>query len=119
MNKFKVIIAGSRDFNNYEFLESNCNYYLKNKFPNIEIVSGGARGADRLGERYAENYLLDIKFFRADWGLYGKRAGYLRNEQMALYSNALIAFWDKESKGTKHMIGLAKKQGLKVRVVLV
>jgi len=105
-NKFKVIIAGGRDFDDYQMLENNCNHLLKDKFPDIEIVSGKARGADRLGERYAENYLLDVKEFPADWDIHGKAAGYIRNKQMGEYSDALIAFWDMKSKGTKNMIDI-------------
>ena len=116
MNKFKVIIAGGRDFNDYQLLELNCNHYLKNKFPNIEIVSGKARGADYLGERYAENYLLDVKEFPADWSI-GKSAGYIRNKQMQEYADALIAFWDGISKGTFNMIELMKEAEKPYRVV--
>src|SRR6056297_1301750 len=107
MKKFKVIIFGGRDFDDYQILELNCNHLLKNKFPDIEIVSGAARGVDKLGERYAENYLLDVNLFPADWdnldvepcvikkgkyGLYNALAGHNRNEEMASYADAAIGF---------------------------
>jgi glycerophosphoryl diester phosphodiesterase len=115
---FKVIVAGSRDFNDYELLKRKLDNALKNRVnEGIEIVSGTARGADRLGERYAAERGYAIKRFPADWDKYGKRAGYLRNEEMAKYADALMAFWDGESRGTKHMIDLAHKHGLKVIVV--
>lgn len=116
----KVIIAGTRDFNDYAFLKRNLDYFLQGINPNneeIEIVSGNARGADKLGERYAKEHNLPVKLFPANWDKYGKRAGYLRNQEMANYSDMLIAFWDEKSKGTKHMIDIAKKQGLTVIVV--
>jgi hypothetical protein len=113
---FKVIIAGGRDFNDYDLLCSKCNVILKNK-KNVEIVSGAARGADELGEQYASEKAYDIKQFPADWDKYGKSAGYKRNKQMAEYADALIAFWDGKSRGTKHMIDLAKEKNLLVRVV--
>ncbi len=116
----KVIIAGTRDFNDYAFLKKNVDYFLQGINPNneeIEIVSGNARGADKLGERYAKEHNLPVKLFPANWDKYGKRAGYLRNQEMANYSDMLIAFWDEKSKGTKHMIDIAKKQGLTVIVV--
>ena len=116
----KVIIAGTRDFNDYDFLKKNVDYFLQGINPNneeIEIVSGNARGADKLGERYAKEHNLPVKLFPANWDKYGKRAGYLRNQEMANYSDMLIAFWDEKSKGTKHMIDIAKKQGLTVIVV--
>lgn len=116
----KVIIAGTRDFNDYAFLKKNVDYFLQGINPNneeIEIVSGNARGADKLGERYAKEHNLPVKLFPANWDKYGKRAGYLRNQEMANYADMLIAFWDEKSKGTKHMIDIAKKQDLTVIVV--
>lgn len=116
----KVIIAGGRDFTDYELLEEKCDYYfstaMKRGVP-IEVVSGTARGADMLGERYAYSHDLTIKQFPADWDTHGKKAGYLRNEEMAKYADALIAFWDGKSKGTNHMINLANKHNLHVRVI--
>ena len=112
---FKVIIAGGRDFSDYQLLVEKCDKYLANK-TNIEIVSGTAKGADSLGARYAKDKGYSVKTFPADWAAFGKRAGYLRNEQMANYANALIAFWDGESRGTKHMIDIATEKGLLVKV---
>jgi len=111
----KVIIAGGRDFNDYEKLCRFCDKVLS-KQNEIEIVSGTARGADKLGEKYAVDNGYDIKRFPADWDRYGKSAGYRRNAQMAEYADALIAFWDGKSKGTEHMINLANTVNLKVRV---
>jgi hypothetical protein len=112
----KVIIAGGRDFYDYKKLKSACSYFLKNE-PNAEIVSGAANGADKLGERYAREHGLRISSHPADWDRYKKSAGYIRNKEMAEYADALIAFWDGKSKGTKHMIDLAREHGLKVRVI--
>lgn len=113
----KIIIAGSRSFDNYSVLEKYCDQVIDSlKGVGIIIVSGTARGADKLGERYAINKGFKIAPFPADWDKFGKSAGYKRNEQMALYSDVLIAFWDGSSKGTKHMIDLAKKHSLKVFV---
>ena len=111
----KVIIAGSRDFNDYNRLRSVCDYMLQNQ-TDIEIVSGKAEGADTLGEDYAREKNFKLKPFPADWDTFGKSAGYRRNEQMAKYADALIAFWDGKSRGTGHMIDLAKKYNLKVKV---
>lgn len=118
--KRKIIIAGGRDFNNYKLLKDNVDFYLSEAIKNgdsIEIVSGKAKGADSLGEKYAKEKGYSIDEHPAKWNKLGKRAGYVRNEEMAKVSHALIAFWDGKSKGTKHMIELAKKYNLKVRVV--
>jgi hypothetical protein len=112
----KVIIAGSRTFNDYSLLCDVCNHMLQNQ-NEIEIVSGGANGADKLGEKYANEKGYIIKQFIPNWEKWGKSAGYIRNQEMAEYADALIAFHCNESRGTKHMIDLANKYALKVKVV--
>jgi hypothetical protein len=110
----KVIIAGGREFNDYNMLCKQCDFLLQSQ-KEIEIVSGTARGADQLGERYAKDRGYPIKQFPADWNK-GKSAGYIRNEEMAKYADALIAFWDGKSKGTGHMINLAKQYNLNIKI---
>ena len=119
MDNFKVIIAGSRGFSNYKLLREQCNKYLrdKRKTSNIIIVSGGARGADSLGEKYAQDEGFDLEIYPAQWKKLGKQAGFRRNEQMAEVADALIAFWDGESHGTKHMIDIMTNKGLPTKVI--
>ena len=116
---FNVIIAGSRDFNDYELLKSKCIFLLQDKMKqcNVQIVCGCARGADILGKQFAEEFGLKVLEYPADWEKYGKSAGYRRNKEMAKVADALIAFWDGESRGTKHMIDLAKEYGLPTRII--
>ena len=117
---FKVIIAGGRDFMDYDLLRSKCNNLLCEvalSDVRLEIVSGQAKGADQLGEQYAIDSNLQIKKFPADWNTHGKSAGYIRNKEMAEYADALIAFWDGKSRGTHNMIKIAKQNDLKVRVI--
>lgn len=114
----KVIIAGGRDFKDYKMLVERCEAILTNqKREQLVIVTGKAKGADLLGEKYADQHNLLVKEFPADWEAHGKSAGPIRNNEMADYADALIAFWDQKSKGTKHMIETAKKKGLNVRVI--
>jgi len=117
----QVIVAGGRDFTsekNYEMMKSWLLYFFKDLFPHhIEIVSGMAAGADSLAIRFAKEFGLPVREFPADWKRYGKSAGYKRNVQMAIYADACVCFWDKRSKGTKHMINIAKEHDLKLRVV--
>lgn len=119
MDNFKVIIAGSRGFSNYKLLREQCNKYLreKRKTCNIIIVSGNARGADSLGEKYAKDEGFDLEIYPAQWKKLGKQAGFRRNEQMAEVADALIAFWDGESHGTKHMIDIMTNKGLPTKVI--
>lgn len=119
---FKVIIAGSRDFNDYELLKFKTTHILQNiiaKGEEIIIISGTARGADQLGERYALEMGYKLERYPAKWDIYGKRAGYLRNQQMAEVADAAIIFWDGKSRGTKHMIDTARSKGLQYRVIRI
>lgn len=114
----KVIIAGSRDFNDYSKLKESCNHLLsKNKDTNVEIVSGTAQGADTLGEQYASEKGYKLTQFPAEWDKYGKGAGFRRNVLMAKYSDYLIAFWNGKSRGTHHMINTAKKHGVNIKII--
>ena len=112
----KIIIAGGRDFDDYDLLCRRVDKILSRQ-TEIEIVSGAAKGADKLGELYALERGYKIIRFPADWGTFGNAAGYRRNIEMAVYADALIAFWNQESKGTEHMIAVAKKEGLLIRVI--
>lgn len=112
----KVIIAGSRGFDDYEALCKFCDYIIGEPKEEIEIVSGTAKGADTLGEQYANERGYKLKQFPADWDIYGKSAGYRRNAEMANYADLLIAFHDGKSKGTKHMIDLANKKEINVAI---
>lgn len=126
-DKIRIIIAGSRSFDNYDKLCKEVDEFISMQMffagigiyesKEVEIVSGGARGADKLGERYAKEHNLRLKIFPADWDKYGKRAGYIRNTEMAEYANCLIAFWDGKSKGTAHMIDLAPKYDLMTAII--
>jgi hypothetical protein len=73
------------------------------------IISGTAKGVDRAGERFASDYDIYIEFFPADWDKHGKKAGYLRNIEMADYCTHAIVFWDGVSKGTASMIDLLER----------
>jgi hypothetical protein len=118
----KVIVAGSRTFNteaDYGQLQAKMDeLILEHGLPD-EIVSGGARGPDRFGERYASENQLAVTRFIPDWDRYSKKAGMLRNKDMGNYADTLVAFWDGRSKGTRHMIEYAYKIGLDVVLVLI
>ena len=118
LDQYRVIIAGCRDFGNYELLKEKCDYLLQNqKKEDIVIVSGHASGADALGERYAQERGYKLETYPADWQAHGRAAGPIRNAQMANVANALIAFWDGKSRGTRNMIETATKRGLQVAIV--
>jgi hypothetical protein len=111
----KVIICGTRTFNN----QTLFNYWMGILYPkhDIEIISGGAPGADRLGEIYANHNKLGLMVIPANWKKDGKAAGPIRNKGMALMADEVVAFWDGYSRGTMNMISIAKKAGLIVHVI--
>lgn len=113
--QYKVIIAGSREYHDYHHLSMACDFILKelSDVP-IEIVSGGAPGADTLGEKYAYERGYSITRFPADWEVYGRAAGPIRNREMAEYADALIAFPVGKSPGTRNMIKQARELELNV-----
>ena len=123
---FKVIICGSRHFDNKELLFERCNFFLQNK-SDIQIVSGAQRtylkdqkryiGADYFGEQYAEHKEYSLQRFPANWDRDGRSAGPLRNARMADYADAVLAFWDGKTRGTNNMLALAKMAGLPTKIV--
>lgn len=111
----RCIIAGSRNNIEYQNVFSamgECPWSSEI----TEVVSGKARGVDTMGEQWAKENNIPIKEFPADWKKFGRSAGPRRNEEMGDYADALIAVWDGESKGTKHMIDYSKNKGLRVFV---
>lgn len=119
MDTFRVIVAGSRMFNDYEKLCKELDYLLRTKAEthSITIVSGCAQGADKMGEQYANSKGYQVERYPAQWDTYGKKAGYLRNTQMSENADALVAFWDGKSKGTRHMINIMTKKKKQHRTV--
>jgi hypothetical protein len=122
----KVIIAGSRTLSNINLVSQAVvragNYWMSEdqenwqKYMFTEVVSGGAQGVDFLAELYAKKKSLPFKEFKADWEQFGKKAGFLRNSEMADYADGLVAVWDGHSKGTFHMIAEMVKRNKLVYV---
>ena len=119
MEDFRAIIDGGGGYNDCANRKTKCDNILAEKATThqIIIVSGTARGADSLGEKYAQEHSYTIEQYPADWNTHGKAAGPIRNAQMANSADALIAFWDGKSHGTQSMINIAKAKGLLVRVI--
>lgn len=114
--EIRLIVAGSRNFSDYQMLKRKLDFYTQNH-KTVEIVSGTAKGADQLGERYAQEKRYDVKRFPANWEKYGNQAGLIRNEQMAKYASHAVLFWDGVSRGTLSMAKLCKQYNLNHRIV--
>lgn len=109
----RTIIAGSRDVTNYNEL---IKAIQECTWKPTTVLCGLARGVDMLGERWAKENDIDVEYYIANWNKYGKKAGYVRNEEMAKNADALIALWDGKSRGTAHMVDLACEYGLDIFV---
>lgn len=113
MNKLYILVAGSRDFTDYKKLAGLCDTIICNtQHDGVCIVSGGARGADKLAEQYANENCYELKVFPAKWDTYGKSAGYIRNAEMHNFlaeqdNRICVCFWDGKSKGTQSNFKLA------------
>lgn len=115
----KIIIAGSRTFNDYNLLKFTLDTLIR-KYPKedkLTFISGTARGADTLGEHYAESIGAEVLRFPADWDRYGKSAGYIRNAEMGKVADTLVAFWDYKSAGTRNMIEIMKNKNADVYII--
>ena len=110
----KLAIIGSRTFNNYGLLQETLEQY-KSKI--TLVVSGAAKGADSLGERWAIKNNIKTLIFPADWEKYGKRAGFIRNEDIIKNCDAVIAFWDEISRGTAHSLSLCEKYNKPYKII--
>jgi hypothetical protein len=132
MKKYRIIIAGGREYADFENVKHNMYYVTKDmEYNEIEIVSGGCSdlkngvhtftrkdgkkiyGADGLGERLAEEKGWPVASFDANWDINGKAAGVIRNTAMATYATHSLCFWDGKSRGTKDMIAKSEKFGLR------
>jgi len=119
----KVIIAGSRSIkdkvwvlNNIDDLMLHIPYENYAAIPTSEVVCGMAEGPDSFGKEWAERNNIKVSCWPADWNKYGKSAGAIRNKEMGDYADALVAFWDGKSRGTKHMIDYILEIGKEVHV---
>jgi hypothetical protein len=105
-------LIGTRSFFDYVLMKTVLSQYKIDK-----IISGGARGADKLSEKYAKENNIEIEIFPADWNKYGKAAGFKRNYDIIDNCDVVIAFWNGESSGTKHSLTYGKK--LKKHIVII
>ena len=117
----KLAVIGSRTFNDYPLMEQILLDYIAVHGPVSAIISGGAKGADTLAEKFAEDHSYNLKLiiYPADWFGLGKSAGFVRNQQIVDACDSLIAFWDGKSPGTHHAIIRAAKMGKEVSVIKI
>lgn len=120
MAEFRVLIAGGRDFTDEVLLQVKMDRFLEElskRGDDIIVVSGGARGADKLGEAYAVAKGYKIEQYLPDWNAFGKAAGFIRNTAMVKVADAVVAFWDEKSRGTENTIKTTYRYGKDIRIV--
>ena len=113
--QIKICVNGSRTFNNYDYLDNKLKGYLKDK-KDVVLIVGGARGADKLAEKWARINSVPFKLMEANWTALGKSAGYKRNQEMINIADELISFWDLDSRGTQHTIECARRKEIPVTI---
>ena len=114
----RVAVAGWRKYENYEEAKEYidfCISEIRKKYTLI-FVSGGCRGADSLGEKYAAENGFKTEIYPAVWEKYGRAAGPKRNKKIAEISDYIICFWDGKSRGTKSLLNFAEKYGKPVKI---
>ena len=110
---FRLAVVGSRTFHDYDLLSQVLGSVHT---PISIIVSGGAKGADSLAEKYALEHDIDTDIYLPDWDKFKKTAGFVRNYDIVANADAVVAFWDGKSRGTMHTVKIAEKAGLPVYI---
>jgi hypothetical protein len=119
----RILVCGSRDWDDREMIRNaimkECDRSTMPAPLHVTIINGAARGADRISSEIAEELGVGILEVPANWSIWGKMAGPIRNEEMLKYApDVVLAFWDGMSKGTKNMVQIAKRKGFEVKVFL-
>ncbi len=102
----KIAVGGSRTIESYDLVRSILDNLL---VPSDIILSGNAPGADRLGERYAQEHGMEYKIIPSEWEKHGLKATMMRNEVLLKAADCIILFWDGKSEGSKHMLEIAER----------
>lgn len=116
MKPYKLIIAGGRDYDDYDRAHAEVKHIADTLNQPLTIISGAAQGADTIGLQIAKAEGYETLKYPADWKAHGKAAGPIRNAEMARIADALLAFWDGESKGTANMIATMEDLGKPILV---
>ncbi len=121
MTDIRIVVAGCREYCNYEeakkFIDF-CICEIRYRY-NLIFISGNCKGADKLGERYAEENGFLQEYYSAKWDKYGKSAGPIRNREMAKACDIAICFWDGKSAGTKSFIKYVKQLGKPIKIKII
>ncbi len=116
----RIVVGGCRNFSDYELIERHLDRLLAPyDHSGIVFLSGHCAGVDLLAERYAKEHALAVELYPANWKRYGRAAGPIRNEEMVIQADCVVAFWDGASRGTKSLISYAQKQGKELHIISI
>ena len=114
----KIGIVGGRGFNDYESLKKELSKFIEENSISLNyIVSGGAKGADTLAEKFAEENSLEMIVFEPDYEKFGRAATLQRNTQIIENADTVFAFWNGKSRGTHDSIKKAEKLRKKLIII--
>ena len=116
-NMMHVIIAGSRTASKRDVWNALCACPWTDQISTV--ISGCAQGADSYGAAWARSKSLPVIEMPADWKSYGRSAGMIRNQAMLERAEGLLAIWDGHSPGTKNMIRIAERKGIRCFVFVI
>lgn len=122
MATVQLVVAGTREYSNRDEIFARLDKYhqrCKDAGTELIIIEGEARGPDLISREWAEVRGVPFRPYPADWDEYGKRAGFIRNEEMAKVGTHVLAFWDGQSNGTNDMIERGLKHQRRVLVIPV
>jgi len=114
----KIAIVGGRDFSDYNLLSKVLDEFKENQSNQITtMISGGAKGADTLGKQWAEENNIQTLIFKAEWQIYGRGAGPIRNKKIIENADFVLAFWDGKSRGTANSINICRETNTKHKII--
>lgn len=114
----RIVVAGCREYKNYEEAKEYIDFCISKIREDEDLIflSGGCRGADLLGERYARENGFELEIYPANWEKYGRAAGPKRNREMVSAADYIICFWDGKSRGTKTLVEFARRANKPLRI---
>ena len=113
----RVLVCGGREYQDWQTVRKTLSQ-LHTDYTITHIIQGGAKGADTFSKQWAAMYQVPSTQFSAKWNQYGKRAGYLRNQEMLVKGKPDLVVAFPGGNGTAMMVRIAKEAGVTVMEML-